>query len=47
MEQRLYTKCQNMYSRLFNDWDKDGARVIYFVKTVEGDKDGAGIIYFV
>ena len=22
---------QGLYSRLFNDWDKDGAGIIYFV----------------
>ena len=31
MEQGLFTKCLNMYSRLFNDWDKDRAGIIYFV----------------
>ena len=29
MEQRLYTKCLNMSSRLFNHWDKDRAEIIY------------------
>ena len=29
MEQGLYTNCLNMYSRLFNDWDRDGAEIIY------------------
>ena len=35
MEQRLYTNCINMYSRLINDWDKDGAGIIYIVLTVD------------